>query len=222
MRRIIPALALVLSLLASGILAQAPEKIDYSALAQIGRGGHGRDHSATGSGAMMEAMRILKAIGAKPRRTIRIALWGGEEEGLLGSRAYVREHFGDPSTMALKPDHAKVAAYFNSDNGTGRVRGIWLQGNLATAAVFEEWIKPLRDLGVVALGPRSVASTDHASFDAVVSLPTAPQCATRSCPASRCRFVRPADFCERRRFRVPGSRFQVQVPGSRFREVEAR
>ncbi len=127
----------------------------------------GATDNATGSAAMMEAMRILRAIGAKPRRTIRIALWGGEEEGLLGSRAYVKEHFADPATMVLKPAHAKVAAYFNSDNGTGRVRGIWLQGNMAVAAVFEQWMKPLADLGVVAAGPRSVASTDHASFDAV-------------------------------------------------------
>ncbi len=130
-------------------------------------GATGATDNATGSGAMMEAMRILKAIGVKPRRTIRIALWGGEEQGLLGSRAYVREHFADPATMALKPAHAKVAAYFNSDNGTGRVRGVWLQGNMAAGAVFEQWMKPLADLGVAALGPRSVASTDHASFDAV-------------------------------------------------------
>ena len=127
----------------------------------------GATDNATGSAAMMEAVRILKAIGAKPRRTIRVALWGGEEEGLLGSRAYVREHFGDPATMALKPEHAKVAAYFNSDNGTGRVRGIWMQSNLAVRPIFEQWIAPLKDLGVVALGPRSVSSTDHVSFDNV-------------------------------------------------------
>jgi carboxypeptidase Q len=127
----------------------------------------GATDNATGSAAMMEAMRILKAIGAKPRRTIRVALWGGEEEGLLGSRAYVREHFGDPATMALKPDHAKLAAYFNSDNGTGRVRGIWLQGNLAVQPIFEQWMKPLADLGVVEAGPRSVSSTDHVSFNDV-------------------------------------------------------
>jgi hypothetical protein len=127
----------------------------------------GATDNAAGSAAMMEAMRILKAIGAKPRRTIRIALWGGEEEGLLGSRAYVREHFGDPTTMMLKPEHATLAAYFNSDNGTGGVRGIWLQGNTAVRPIFEEWMKPLADLGVVAAGPRSVTSTDHVSFDAV-------------------------------------------------------
>lgn len=127
----------------------------------------GATDNATGSAAMMEAMRILQAIGAKPRRTIRIALWGGEEEGLLGSRAYVREHFGDPATMVLKPAHAKISAYFNSDNGSGRVRGIWLQSNFAAEPIFRQWIEPLRDLGVEAIGPRSVGSTDHASFDAV-------------------------------------------------------
>ena len=127
----------------------------------------GATDNATGSAAMMEAMRILKAIGVKPRRTIRIALWGGEEEGLLGSRAYVRDHYADVATMALKPGHANVAAYFNSDNGTGKIRGIWMQSNLAVRPIFERWIEPLRDLGVVALGPRSVGSTDHASFDNV-------------------------------------------------------
>src|SRR5687767_4097688 len=127
----------------------------------------GATDNATGSAAMMEAMRILKTIGIKPRRTIRIALWGAEEQGLLGSRAYVKEHFADPATMVLKAAHANVAAYFNSDNGTGRVRGIWLQGNLAAGSVFEQWMKPLADLGVVAAGPRPVGSTDHVSFDAV-------------------------------------------------------
>jgi Zn-dependent M28 family amino/carboxypeptidase len=114
---------------------------------------------------MMEAMRILEAVGAKPRRTIRVALWGGEEQGLLGSRAYVRQHFADVETMTLKPDHAKLAAYFNSDNGTGRVRGIWLQGNLAARPIFEAWMAPLKDLGVTIIGPRSVSQTDHVSFD---------------------------------------------------------
>ena len=127
----------------------------------------GATDNATGSAAMMEAMRILKAVGAKPRRTIRIALWGGEEQGLLGSRAYVREHFADPQVMQLKPEHAKLAAYFNSDNGSGRVRGIWLQGNMAVRPIFEQWMAPLRDLGVTTLGPRSVTSTDHVSFDDV-------------------------------------------------------
>jgi carboxypeptidase Q len=129
--------------------------------------GTGATDNATGSAAMMEALRILKAVGAKPRRTIRIGLWGGEEEGLLGSRAYVRDHLGDPSTMALKPAHENVSVYFNSDNGTGRIRGIWLQSNSAVEPIFRQWMEPLADLGVTALGPRSVASTDHSSFDAV-------------------------------------------------------
>jgi len=127
----------------------------------------GATDNATGCGAMMEAMRILKAVGARPRRTIRIGLWGGEEEGLLGSRAYVRDHYGDPATMALEPEHEKLSVYFNADNGTGRVRGIWLQSNPAVEPIFKQWMEPLRDLGVFALGPRSVASTDHVSFDAV-------------------------------------------------------
>ena len=92
---------------------------------------------------------------------------GREEQGLLGSKAYVRDHFGDPATMVLNPEHANLSVYFNSDNGAGRVRGVWLQGNTAAGAIFEEWMKPLADLGVVALGPRAVSSTDHVSFDAV-------------------------------------------------------
>lgn len=129
--------------------------------------GTGATDNATGSAAMMEALRILKTVGAKPRRTIRIGLWGAEEQGLMGSRAYVREHYGDPATMTLKPAHEKLSVYFNSDNGTGRIRGVWLQGNSAVEPIFRAWIAPLADLGVVSLGPRSVSSTDHVSFDAV-------------------------------------------------------
>ncbi len=130
-------------------------------------GGTGATDNATGSGAMMEAMRILTTVGAKPRRTIRIALWGGEEEGLLGSNAYVREHLGDARTMALKPEHAKLVAYYNIDNGTGKIRGVWMQGNSAIEPVFRAFTSPLTDLGVTVLGPRSVASTDHSPFDAL-------------------------------------------------------
>ncbi|MFN0124132.1 MAG: M20/M25/M40 family metallo-hydrolase [Blastocatellia bacterium] len=129
--------------------------------------GTGATDNATGSAAMMEVMRILKTVGAKPRRTIRLALWGGEEQGLLGSRACVKDHFGDPATMSLKPGHQKLAAYFNLDNGTGRVRGIWSQGNLAVMKIFEQWADPLRDLGVTLISPRGVTSTDHLAFDAV-------------------------------------------------------
>ena len=129
--------------------------------------GTGATDNATGSAAMMEALRILKTVGAKPRRTIRIGLWGAEEQGLMGSRAYVREHYGDRAANALKPAHEKLSAYFNSDNGTGRVRGIWTQGNTAVEPIFRQWMEPLKDLGVFAIGPRPVTSTDHVSFDAV-------------------------------------------------------
>jgi carboxypeptidase Q len=129
--------------------------------------GAGATDNATGAAAMMETLRIIKAAGLTPRRTIRLALWGGEEQGLLGSRAYVREHFADAKTMALKPEHQHLAAYFNIDNGTGRIRGIWLQSNLATKPIFEAWMKPLAELGVATAGPRSVASTDHVAFDEV-------------------------------------------------------
>jgi Zn-dependent M28 family amino/carboxypeptidase len=127
--------------------------------------GTGATDNSCGSAGAMEVMRILKAIGARPRRTIRMALWGGEEVGHLGSRHYAREHFGDPETMALKPEHEKLAAYFNVDNGTGRIRGVWMQGNLAVAPIFRQWMEPLKDLGVTALASRSVGGTDHLAFD---------------------------------------------------------
>jgi carboxypeptidase Q len=126
-------------------------------------GSTGATDNATGAATMMEAVRIIKSLGLRPSRTIRVALWGGEEQGLLGSRAYVAEHFGTLS--APKPAHAKVAAYYNLDNGTGRIRGIWGQGNLGAMALFKLWIEPLRDLGVEIVGPRGVGATDHASFD---------------------------------------------------------
>lgn len=127
----------------------------------------GATDNACGVAAMMEAMRILQQVAARPRRTIRIALWGGEEEGLLGSRAHVRKHYADPATMALLPGHAHLSAYFNLDNGTGRIRGIWLEANLEAGSILRRWMEPLHDLGVSIIGPRTVGSTDHAAFDAV-------------------------------------------------------
>ncbi|HNV77094.1 MAG TPA: M20/M25/M40 family metallo-hydrolase [Gemmatimonadaceae bacterium] len=126
--------------------------------------GTGATDNATGSAAMMEALRILKTLGVQPRRTIRIGLWGAEEQGLLGSREYVKQHIADGTT--LKPEHAKHSAYFNIDNGTGKIRGIWFQQNFGVQPVFQQWINPLADLGVTTLGPRSVSSTDHVAFDA--------------------------------------------------------
>ncbi|HUF23255.1 MAG TPA: M20/M25/M40 family metallo-hydrolase [Vicinamibacterales bacterium] len=128
-------------------------------------GATGATDNATGSAAMMEVLRILNATGLKPRRTIRMALWGAEENGLIGSRAYVETHLGTPA--APKPALAKHVAYFNIDNGTGKVRGVWLQGNPAVAPIFSRWIAPLKDLGVEILGPRPVTSTDHVSLDRV-------------------------------------------------------
>ena len=127
----------------------------------------GATDNAAGVAAMMEAARILQAVDARPRRTILVALWGGEEEGLLGSRAYVRRHYGDPATLELLPDHANVSAYYNLDNGAGRIRGIWLQGNEAAAPFFQEWMRDLGDLGVTTVGRRSTRGTDHRSFDDV-------------------------------------------------------
>jgi carboxypeptidase Q len=127
----------------------------------------GATDNASGTAAMMEALRILKMVDAKPRRTIRIALWGAEEQGLLGSRSYVRKHFGDPGTMDLKPGHETLSAYFNLDNGAGRIRGIWLQDNVEVAAIFEPWVDALKDLEVSTLGLRSPNGTDHVSFDEV-------------------------------------------------------
>ena len=127
----------------------------------------GATDNAAGVAAMMEAVRILRAVDARPRRTIRVALWGGEEEGLLGSREYVRRHYADRETMELEPEHARVSAYYNLDNGAGRIRGIWLQGNTAAAPLFQEWMRDLGDLGVTTVGRRSTRGTDHLSFDEV-------------------------------------------------------
>src|SRR3989442_15825817 len=112
-------------------------------------------------------MRILKALDLKMDRTVRLVLWSGEEQGLLGSRAYVREHFGDPVTMALNPEHARLAAYFNLDNGSGRVRGVYLQGNDMVRPIFEVWLAPFKDLGATTLALADTGGTDHKSFDAV-------------------------------------------------------
>ncbi len=130
-------------------------------------GGTGATDNGVSCAVVMEAMRILKASGLKTRRTIRAALWTGEEQGLLGSRAYVKEHFADRETMQLKPDHAKLAAYFNQDNGGGQYRGVYLQGNEAAAPVLEAWMKPFASLGMTTLSIRSTGGTDHLAFDAV-------------------------------------------------------
>jgi carboxypeptidase Q len=130
-------------------------------------GATGATDNAAGSAVMLEAMRILKRIGYKPRRTIRIVLWSSEEQGLFGSRNYVLNHYGDPKTMVLKPEQAKVSAYYNLDNGTGKIRGIYLQGNQAIGPIFQSWLAPFKDLGANTVTIRNTGGTDHLSFDAV-------------------------------------------------------
>ncbi|HEV9037691.1 MAG TPA: M20/M25/M40 family metallo-hydrolase [Puia sp.] len=127
----------------------------------------GATDNAAGCTVMMEAIRILKTLGIQPRRTIRIALWSGEEEGLLGSRGYVKKTFADPATMQLLPAHEKFDAYFNIDNGTGKVRGIYLQGNEACRSIFTQWLQPFHDLGATTVTINNTGGTDHQSFDAV-------------------------------------------------------
>jgi carboxypeptidase Q len=129
--------------------------------------GTGATDNAAGSAVMMEAVRILKAAKLRMRRTVRLALWTGEEEGLLGSRAYVTQHFADRADMNLKPEHSKFAAYFNVDNGTGSIRGVYLQGNEAVAPIFQAWMQPFKNLGMTTLTIRNTGGTDHQSFDAV-------------------------------------------------------
>ena len=148
--------------------------------------GTGATDNGAGTIVAMEAVRILKALGVKPRRTIRIALWTGEEQGLFGSRGYCRQHFGSaalstaPDQAALpefmrraagplevKPEQKLISAYFNVDNGSGKIRGIYTQGNAAVAPIFAQWMAPLKDLGVTTLTMRNTGGTDHLSFDAV-------------------------------------------------------
>ena len=129
--------------------------------------GTGATDNGAGTAVMIEVMRILKTLNLKLDRTVRIALWSGEEEGLLGSKAYVKEHFGDPETMKLTQQHAKLSGYFNLDNGGGKIRGVYLQGNDAMRPVFDGWLSAFRDEGVTTVSIRNTGGTDHLSFDAV-------------------------------------------------------
>ena len=125
----------------------------------------GATDNTTGSSAMIEAVRAIQALGLKPRRTIRLALWAAEEQGLLGSRAYVQQHYYDFASNTPKPAHPSVQAYFNLDNGTGRILGVWGQGNLGAIKLFEEWGQSVKDLGFRNVSPRAVTQTDHGSFE---------------------------------------------------------
>jgi Zn-dependent M28 family amino/carboxypeptidase len=129
--------------------------------------GTGATDNGAGSAVMIEVVRILKALNLKLDRTVRIGLWGGEEEGLFGSRAYVKEHFADPKTMQVTSEHGKLSGYFNLDNGSGKIRGVYLQGHEAMRPLFESWLAPFRDMGVTAVSIRNTGGTDHLSFAAV-------------------------------------------------------
>src|SRR5579862_7318522 len=148
--------------------------------------GTGATDNGAGTVVTMEVMRILNTLGVKPRRTIRAALWTGEEEGEFGSYGYVKQHFGyiplstAPDQMKLpewlrkpagpvelKAEYQKISGYFNVDNGSGKIRGVYLQGNGAIAAIFQQWIEPLKDLGVTTLTMRNTGGTDHEAFDGI-------------------------------------------------------
>jgi hypothetical protein len=147
--------------------------------------GTGATDNGAGVAVGMEAVRILQALKLQPRRTIRIALWSGEEQGLFGSRYYVMQHFGtlgdgtieafrsgnsgqgDPPKLNPKPDYEKFSAYFNLDNGTGKVRGVYLQGNEAVRPLFRRWLIPFREMGAATLSISNTGGTDHLSFDAI-------------------------------------------------------
>jgi carboxypeptidase Q len=129
--------------------------------------GTGATDNAAGCAVVIEAMRILKSLNLSMDRTVRLGLWSGEEQALYGSRGYVKKHIADPVTMKLMPEHAKLSGYFNIDNGTGKIRGVYLQGNDMMRPIFEEWFRPFKDLGVTTLTIRNTSGTDHLSFDAV-------------------------------------------------------
>ncbi len=158
------------------------------------QGGTGATDNGAGCAVMMEAMRIIQTLGLKPRRTIRIAMWTGEEQGLLGSRAYVKQHFGyfgdgtapafgggggqnqTPQPLTKLPEYDKLSAYFNIDNGTGKVRGVYMQGNDGVRSIFRKWLDPFRDpkwfdaskdMGANTLTLANTGGTDHLSFDAI-------------------------------------------------------
>jgi hypothetical protein len=148
--------------------------------------GTGATDNGAGTVVAMEAVRILKSLGVKPRRTIRIALWTGEEQGLFGSKGYCTIHYGSAKTstapdqmqlpefmrraagpLEVKPEQKLISGYFNVDNGSGKIRGVYTQGNAAMAPIFAQWIAPLKDLGLTTITNRNTGGTDHLSFDAV-------------------------------------------------------
>src|SRR5580658_3587973 len=155
--------------------AKADEVVMLGAHFDSWQAGTGATDNGAGSAVMLEAIRILKTTGVKMRRTVRLGLWTGEEEGLLGSAAYVKQHFGDRNVeqdatthlIKITPEHAKLDAYYNIDNGTGKIRGVYLQGNDMVAPLFNAWMVPFHDFGMTTLTIRNTGGTDHLSYDAV-------------------------------------------------------
>ena len=158
---------------AANIIGEIPGGKKKDEIVMIGahfdswHGGTGATDNGAGSAVMIEVMRILKALNLSLDRTVRIGLWSGEEQGLLGSEAYVKEHFGDAKTMKLTAEHAKLSGYFNLDNGSGKIRGVYLQENDAMRPLFESWLAPFRDEGATTISIKDTGGTDHLSFDAV-------------------------------------------------------
>ncbi|HET8781564.1 MAG TPA: M20/M25/M40 family metallo-hydrolase [Pyrinomonadaceae bacterium] len=179
------------AMMAHNTIAEIPGSDKADEIVMIGghldswHAGTGATDNGAGVAAAMEAVRIIQALGLKPRRTIRIALWTGEEQGLLGSEAYVAKHFGQPAgeskdesfqrligggsakKITRGPEYDKLSAYYNLDNGTGKIRGVYLQGNEAVRPIFRQWLQPFRDLGASTLTASNTGGTDHLPFDAI-------------------------------------------------------
>jgi carboxypeptidase Q len=155
------------------VIAEIPGEAKKDELVMLGghfdswHYGTGATDNGAGAAVSMEAMRILKTLNLKMDRTVRMALWSGEEQGLLGSAAYVKEHFADPTVMKPTAEHAKLSGYFNIDNGTGRIRGVYLQGNEMMRPIFEQWFAAVKDITPGTITVRNTGGTDHQSFDAV-------------------------------------------------------
>lgn len=157
---------------AADIIAEIPGQKKPEEVVMIGahfdswHTGTGATDNGAGSAVMMEVMRILKTLNLPMDRTVRIGLWSGEEQGLLGSRAYVKAHYADPLTGEVKPEQAKFDIYLNLDNGSGKIRGIYLEENDAIRPLFEKWLAPFRDMDVTTITEKHTGGTDHQSFDA--------------------------------------------------------
>jgi hypothetical protein len=154
------------------VVAEIPGRGKRDQIVMIGahldswHGGTGATDNAAGCAVMIEAMRILKQLNLPMDRTVRMGLWGGEEQGLFGSRAYVDQHFSERN-MRVKSEHGKLSAYFNVDNGTGKIRGIYIEGNDQLRPVFQAWLAPFADMGATTVSIRGTTGTDHENFNAV-------------------------------------------------------